>query len=169
MIPENHPLAIFGVTRYTIYAILLSMRYLGIDFGSKRVGLALSDESATLAFPHSVLKNDKALIFEIGRIMKEQKVTGVVIGESKDFSGKNNSIAKSAEDFKNALEKLTGIETIYEPEFLTSVQAGRRQSRRPEESRGSGLRAQQRKGNEMLDASAAAIILQSYLDRKHTL
>lgn len=141
------------------------MRYLGIDFGSKRVGLALSDESGTLAFPHSVVKNDKTLLSEIGRIVNEQKVKLIILGESKDFNGVDNPIAEKAEDFRKALEAVTRKKVEYEPEFLTSVQAGRKQSRRPHGSRGSGLRADRRRANEMLDASAATIILQSYLDR----
>lgn len=142
------------------------MRYLGIDFGSKRVGLALSDESCTLAFPYNVLPNDKELLSAVAEIVKEQKVKLMVMGESKDFAGKDNSIAKDAEEFRKALEKLTHKKVAYEPEFLTSVQAGRRQGRRQEGSRGTGERAEQRRENKMLDASAAAIILQSYLDRR---
>lgn len=141
------------------------MRYLGIDFGAKRVGLALSDESGTLAFPYSVLKNDKTLLAEVERIVKEQKVRLVVMGESKDFTGAGNPIAKQADEFKKAIENATHKKVEYEPEFLTSVQAARRHARRPEGSRGTGQRAEQRRENEMLDASAAAIILQSYLDR----
>ena len=82
------------------------MRYLGIDFGSKRVGLALSDESGTLAFPYSVLLNDKTLLAEMERIVKEQKVKLMIMGESKDFNGKDNPIAGKAEEFKKALEKV---------------------------------------------------------------
>lgn len=142
------------------------MRYMGIDFGSKRVGLALSDESGTLAFPHSVLVNDKQLLSRVQGIVQEQKVEIIVLGESKDFSGTDNPIAEHAENFKKALETLTRRKVVYEPEFLTSAQAGRRQARRPHGSRGSGLRAKHQRTNEMLDASAAAIILQSFLDRK---
>lgn len=141
------------------------MRYLGIDFGSKRVGLALSDEEGRLAFPYSVLKNDTTLLSEVGRTVQEQKVGLIILGESKDFNGKDNPIAKQAAEFKKALEKATHKKIEYEPEFLTSVQAGRRYARRPEVSRGSGARAESRRENDMLDASAAAIILQSYLDR----
>ncbi len=141
------------------------MRYLGIDFGSKRVGLALSDESGALAFPYEVLQNDKGLLAEVARIMTEQKVKLVVMGESKDFGGKDNAIAKPAEAFKKALEALTHKKVEYEQEFMTSVQAGRNYARRPEESRGTGVRAEKRRSHAMLDASAAAIILQSYLDR----
>lgn len=141
------------------------MRYIGIDFGAKRIGIALSDESGTLAFPHSVLINNRTLFSKVGEIIEEKKVEVVVIGESKDFSGKDNPIAEKAEAFKRALEKLTLKKVIYEPEFLTSAQAGRKQARRPRGSRGTRLRAERRRANEMLDASAAAIILQSYLDR----
>ncbi len=141
------------------------MRYLGIDFGTKRVGLALSDESGTLAFPHSVVGNDKTLLSEVGKVIKEHKIELVVIGESKDFKGKDNPVAKKAAEFKKALEETARITVAYEPEFMTSVQAGRKHERRARGSRGTGLRAEQRKTNEMLDASAAAIILQSYLDR----
>lgn len=142
------------------------MRHMGIDFGAKRVGIALSDESGTLAFPHSVLINDKQLLSRVMGIVQEQKVETIVLGESKDFSGKDNPIAEHAENFKNTLETVTRRKVIYEPEFLTSIQAGQKHSRRPDGSRGSGLRARSRKANDMLDASAAAIILQSFLDHK---
>ena len=111
------------------------MRYLGIDFGSKRVGLALSDESCTLAFPYSVLPNDRMLLMEVERIVKEQKVKLIVMGESKDFSGKDNLIAQDAEEFRRTLMKTTRKRIEYEPEFLTSVQAARRPSRRQGASR----------------------------------
>ncbi len=142
----------------------LLMRYLGIDFGSKRVGVALSDESGTLAFPHRVFLNDVTLLSEIETIVKEQKVKLVVMGESKDFKGKANPIAKKAEEFRKILEKHTHKKVVYELEFLTSIQATRKHSRRSDGSRGTGQRARDRKPNDMLDASAAAIILQSYLD-----
>ncbi|HBV01252.1 MAG TPA: Holliday junction resolvase RuvX [Candidatus Taylorbacteria bacterium] len=166
ILSKNRPPAIFFryTFRYIRYTTL--MRYLGIDFGSKRVGLALSDESGTLAFPHSVLINDKQLLSKIEGIVQEQKVEIIVLGESKDFKGEGNPIATQANEFKKALETLTQKQVAYEPEFLTSVQAGQKHSRRPDGIRGSGLRARHRKTNTMLDASAAAIILQSFFDHK---
>ena len=142
------------------------MRYLGIDYGAKRIGVAISDEDGKMAFPHKVLSNDKKLLEAVQEICKEQKVRTIIMGESKDFDGRPNPIAKKIEEFKQTLEKLTRKRVEYEPEFLTSVQAARRQFRRPESSRGSGLRAERRRADDMLDASAAAIILQSYLDGK---
>jgi RNase H-fold protein (predicted Holliday junction resolvase) len=70
------------------------------------------------------------------------------MGESKDLKGNDNDIAEEIRSFKKKLETKLDMEVIYEPEFYTSLQASRLQ--------GEGA---------MLDASAAAIILQSYLDK----
>lgn len=125
------------------------MRYLGIDYGVKRVGVALSDEDGRIAFPHAVLKNDANLLKEVMRIAADKKVNVVVIGESKDFGGKENRIARSAARFKNELETTLGKKVEYEPEFWSSMQAERWQGK-----------------TDKLDASAAAIILQSFLDKQ---
>ncbi len=124
------------------------MRFLGIDFGLKRVGIALSDESGTLAFPHSVLPNNQNLVAEVVQIAKEQKVKAIVLGESKDLSGKANPLQKDIEAFKKAVMKETKKPVHFELEFWSSFQAARYQGK-----------------TDKLDASAAAIILQSYLDR----
>lgn len=126
------------------------MRYLGIDYGKKRVGLALSDESGRLAFPHSVLPNDKELISTVAEIAREQKVKAVVVGESKDLSGKANPLMKDIDAFIVSLKKAAKKPVILEPEFWTSFQAARWQGKTAK-----------------LDASAAAIILQSYLDKRN--
>ncbi|TSC84501.1 MAG: putative holliday junction resolvase [Parcubacteria group bacterium Gr01-1014_17] len=127
------------------------MRYLGIDYGAKRVGMALSDEGGKVAFPHSVLKNDASLLKDVARIVEEQKVELVVIGESKDLEGKENRIARSAARFKKELEAALGKKVEYEPEFWSSMQAERWQGK-----------------TDKLDASAAAIILQSFLDKHNS-
>lgn len=124
------------------------MRYLGIDFGSKRVGVSLSDESLSFALPHSVLDNDKNLIEKVKKIISESGVGKIVIGESLDFKGNPNKIMEKIEEFKNNLGEQTQIEIIFEPEFMTSSQAKLLQGE-----------------NKMHDASAASIILQSYLDK----
>jgi len=125
------------------------MRFLGIDYGSKRVGTAISDETGTLAFPHSVIPNNKELIPALKKIITEEKVTEIVMGESRDYHGKENPIMEGIRACKEALEQETGLPVHLEPEFLTSAQAAYFQGK-----------------HDKLDASAAAIILQSYLDRK---
>lgn len=126
----------------------MNTKYLGVDFGSKRVGLAVSDETGKLAFPLSVISNDKNLIENVASIIKEKNINTVVLGESKNYAGENNAIMGDIEKFKRNLEEKTKLKIIFEPEFLSSAQAERLQGK-----------------NKMHDASAAAIILQSYLDR----
>src|SRR3989344_3242712 len=125
------------------------MKYLGIDYGIKRVGLAVSDSEGKMAFPLDVLSNDKRLIARIKQACSSEKIQSIVIGESQDFKGKDNPIMKDAKDFLKALKKSINLPTHWEPEFLTSAEAERLQGR-----------------HGMLDASAAALILKSYLDKK---
>ena len=122
------------------------MRLLGIDYGSKRVGIALSDEAGEFAMPFIVLKNSRNLAKEICDIAKENKVETIILGESKDYKGKENAIHGESLNLKKDLEEMS-FKVIFEPEFMTSIQAERFQGK-----------------NDMLDASAAALILQSFLD-----
>ncbi|MEK7635116.1 MAG: Holliday junction resolvase RuvX [Patescibacteria group bacterium] len=124
------------------------MKYLGIDFGSKRVGVAVSDDDGKMAFPYSVISNSEKLLKEIKEIIKKEKIEQIIIGESKNFQGEPNKIQASVEDFKKKLEEKLNIKVWFEPEFMTSSQAEHVQGK-----------------TEMHDASAAAIILQSFLDK----
>ena len=132
-----------------------AMKYLGIDYGQKRIGVAVSDESAVLAFPlGTVDAGDKAL-GEVLDIAKENGVTIAIIGESLDFKFKKNPIMKEIEKFAEALQA-NQLAVVFEPEFMTSAQA---------ERQGKDKRGESLEGAQHRDASAAALILQSYLDR----
>ncbi len=123
------------------------MRYLGIDYGSKRIGLALSDESAFFAFPKGVIESSRNAANEIKAICRKEGISEAVVGESRNFKGQENLIMTDTKRFVSELEAL-GLTVIYEPEIFSTVQA------------------QQIQGDSKdLDASAAAVILQSYLDR----
>jgi putative holliday junction resolvase len=124
------------------------MKYLGIDFGSKRIGLAVSDENGMMAFPHAVILNSKNTLEEIEEIIKKEKIDEIVIGESNNFTGEPNKIMANIKIFAKGLEEKYKIKIHFESEFMTSQQAELIQGK-----------------NKMLDASAAAIILQSFLDR----
>ncbi|MDP2593469.1 MAG: Holliday junction resolvase RuvX [bacterium] len=124
------------------------MRIMGIDFGSKRVGIAISDEDEKIAFPTVVLPNDKNLLNEVHKICEANKVGEVVFGESNDLDGKPNPIMKKIEDFKKKAAEKIKVPFKMEPEFFTSVEAERIQGK-----------------TEMQDASAAALILQNHLDK----
>ncbi|HWH07031.1 MAG TPA: Holliday junction resolvase RuvX [Candidatus Paceibacterota bacterium] len=127
------------------------MRYLGIDYGTKRVGLALSDEAGVMGFPHAVLPNDARLLEDVAALIERERVAGIVMGESRNFSGEENPVAKEARTFAEALTERTGIAVILEPEMLTTQEA-----RRDFE----GIRT-----HGVVDSSAAALILTSYLSR----
>jgi len=123
------------------------MRILGIDYGTKRVGIAVSDEARKFALPVSVIQNTELLVQEIKKIAEQYETTEIVMGESRNFKQEPNTILEDSIKLKEKLEKC-GFLVHFEPEFMTSVQAERFQGK-----------------NVMHDASAAAIILQSYLDR----
>jgi len=124
------------------------MRYLGIDYGTKRVGIALSDEDGRIAFPKSVLPSDSRLLDEIRALCSENDISAIVLGESKDYHGEYNEVMKPAFELKERLERELDLPVLLEPEFMTSAAAERATP------------------GDMLDASAAALILQSFLDRK---
>lgn len=117
-----------------------------IDYGSKRVGIASTDETGNFALPRAVWPNDETLIDKILKLKDEEGVEKIVIGESKNLDGGANPIQSKIEKFKNELEK-RGVETILHTEVFTTVEARRVQGE-----------------TEMTDASAAALILKSFLD-----
>ena len=135
------------------------MRHLGIDYGTKKIGLALSDEAGTMGFPHAVIPAVDADTYVLELIRKEG-VEKVVIGESTNFAGEKNPVAKEAKAFGDYLEQHSGVSVVYEPEMLTTQEA-RRQHDSSEKTRTP-------KSHAPVDASAAALILTSYLSRHDT-
>lgn len=130
------------------------MKLLGIDFGRKRVGIAVSDEGQKIAFPKAVYPNDKKLIEQIEDFCKGNSVSGIVLGESKNFKGEDNPVMEDILKFKEKIEMAISLPVFMEPEFMSSSEA--------EKMRAEG------DNKEMLDASAAAVILQSYLNKTKT-
>jgi putative holliday junction resolvase len=123
------------------------MRLIGIDYGEKRVGIASTDESGEFALPRAVLSNDESLFSEIEKIAEKENVRTIILGESKKLDGGDNLITGDIEKFKNELEARR-FEVIMHTEVFTSLEAERIQGK-----------------GEMIDASAAAIILKSYIDK----
>jgi len=125
------------------------MRYLGIDYGSKRIGVAISDEDGKIAFPEAVVPNDKNAVDAISFLIIGKGVEKVIVGQSNNFLGQPNKIQEEIDHFAKKLKaKEIELDVIFEPEFLTSSQAMAITGK-----------------NESIDASAAAIILQSFLDK----
>ena len=129
---------------------LKGMKYLGIDYGTKRVGVAMSDEHARLAFPRMVMGNTKTFVDEIVAFIEKEHVEGIVLGESHDRNNIPNPIMKKIRVFADQLRARTSLPIFFVSEAYTSQEAKHIQGE-----------------NAMHDASAAAIILQSFLDREH--
>lgn len=134
------------------------MRYLGIDYGSVRTGIALSDEAGTMGFPHAIARTSPRLADELRELIKERGVGAVVIGESRTLAGGENPIAKGARALGDALSARAGVPVFYESEVFTSIEA-RRLPHKEEKSRAPRRR-------KAVDASAAALILTSFLARQ---
>jgi putative holliday junction resolvase len=140
------------------------MAYLGIDYGTKRIGVAVSSEDDSLAFPLKIVATGKEAVKEIIDIARERGVHKIVMGESLDFNGKPNTVMKAIEAFATEL-KVEGFEIVLEPEFLTSAAASRIDAINAPTSRLRRTAEMKEATQKHLDASAAALILQTYLDR----
>ncbi len=148
------------------------MRILGIDYGEKKIGIAISDERAKFAFPHGVIDNTSAnLVLNVIKIICDKNNVGkIIIGQSLDFKMEPNPIMKRVEKFKSFLEERLKIPIEYENEILTTKQAERRMAKaRPppatiKYSVSNSWR--KKKQREKTHTSAAALILQSYLDKQ---
>lgn len=129
------------------------MRYLGVDYGHKKVGLAISDEMGSFAFPYQVMPNKSidSLTAEIKKICLAEGVGEIVLGESLDLSGEANPIQKDILIFKKSLEENLDLPVSLEREFFTTWEA----KRIIDESQ----------TDKQTDARAAALILKSYLDK----
>ena len=125
------------------------MKYLGIDYGEKRVGLAVSDNDGKVAFPKLVLENNSDLFNKTSSFCVENKIEAIVVGESKNYKGEDNKISPQIISFKRELLKIIKLPIFLEPEFMSSMQV--------EKTFGK---------TDMLDASAASIILQTFLDKE---
>jgi putative Holliday junction resolvase len=128
------------------------MKYVGIDFGSKKVGFAQSDEEGKIAFPLMISPNDAQLLKDTVELIREVKVATVVIGESVDQKGKPNAIAKEARGFAAKLEKACDVKIVFEKEWFSTTEARKQPGK---------------EGDHNVDDSSAAIVLQRYLDKEN--
>ena len=135
------------------------MRILGIDPGSVRIGLALSDPTGLIAQPLTVLTRRSAAedMAALRRLMGEHDVDRVVIGLPRLMDGRLDAAAAAAQEFGNALARATGRPVEYWDERLTTVAAERYLVAQ-------GKRRRQRRAD--VDRMAAALLLQSYLDHR---
>lgn len=135
-------------------------KLMGIDYGGKKTGIALSDDSGAVAFPKEIVKNNKELINYIADLALKENISRIVIGQSVNYQGRDNPIMERIHQFKKALEKKISVPIDFEGEFLTSVEA----QRQPQKA--NLPRSRKPKVHKYVDASAAALILQTFLDKR---
>lgn len=133
-------------------------RYLGIDNGEKRVGLALSDPLKIIATPFRTLlvHNTNQVIRELDKIIDEQDVELIVVGNPLGMKGQQTAQTKRVMEFTDKLSDI-GYKVMLEDERLSSVSAKRVMI---EQEIKTGY------NKELIDQTAAAIILQQFLDKQ---
>ena len=133
------------------------MRILGIDYGDARIGLAICDESETLASPIGtyVSKTMRKDIDHLARLAQERGAEKIVLGLPLNMDGSEGPRADKTKTFGTVLRRVSGIEVVYEDERLTTVEA-------EEKLIACGMRREKRQ--KVIDTVSAQIILQSYLD-----
>jgi putative Holliday junction resolvase len=136
------------------------MRALGIDFGERRIGLALSDPTGTLASPLPTLKRragKRPPLAAIEAIAQENEVGILVLGLPLTLKGEDSDWTRTVREIGDALARRTGLPVHFVDERLTSVRAERA-------VRSIGLPKGKREQKDRVDAAAAVLILQGWLD-----
>lgn len=135
-------------------------RILGVDYGERRVGLAISDPGAIIAGPLSVLTRragKRPPVQAIADLVQEHDVEHIVIGLPLTLAGDDSDWTLEVRAFGDKLAQRAGVGVSFADERLTSVMAERA-------VRSLGLKKHEREQKERIDAAAAVIILQAFLD-----
>ena len=134
------------------------MKYLAIDYGTKRTGLAICDAAETIASPLTVIHGRRDLPKKIADIAEKEDIEAVVLGLPLNMDGSRGAQAKLILEFAGQLKKYLDIPIHFQDERLSSFGAERKLAP-------AGLT--RAKAKKRLDAVAAAEILQAFLDNKH--
>lgn len=136
------------------------MRILGLDFGSKTVGVAVSDELLITAQGAEIVRRKspsklRQTLARIEELIEQYGVEKIVLGYPKNMNNTEGERCEKTKEFKELLERRTGLEVVLWDERLTTVAADRSMME-------TGIRRENRK--EYVDEIAAIFILQGYLD-----
>ncbi|HUG40597.1 MAG TPA: Holliday junction resolvase RuvX [Longimicrobiales bacterium] len=137
-------------------------RILAVDYGERRIGLALSDPLAMIATPLPTLvrrRGKRPPVAAVARVAAEHGAVAIVLGLPLDLSGEETDWTREVRAFGDGLADRTGLPVAYQDERMTSARAERA-------VRSLGLPKTRREEKERVDAAAAVLILQAYLDAK---
>lgn len=134
------------------------MRYLGLDYGSKTLGVSISDETGTIASTLKTIRynEDNDLLIELEKIIKEFNIKEVVLGLPLNLDGTNSVRGTETYSFKTKIEKILKVKVYLQDERLSTIEAEKLLI-------GSHIRRNNRK--KVIDSMAATIILQTFLDK----
>lgn len=137
-------------------------RILGIDYGERRIGIAISDPTATIAQPLTVIRRragKRPPVRAIADLVALHAAEHVVVGLPLTLAGDESDWTREVRDFGSKLAQRAAVGVTFADERMSSVAAERA-------VRSLGLKRTQREQKERVDAAAAILILQSYLDRR---
>jgi len=138
-------------------------RILGIDYGSVRIGLSLSDPLGLIAQPIEAFRNDASLFTNLGQVSARENVTLIVVGMPFNLKGQKAKKAEEVQKFIERLREELGIETLTWDERFTTTIANQTML-----AMGTKKKERQKKDGR-IDSMAAAVMLQGYLDStKHS-
>ena len=142
-------------------------KYLAVDYGDKRIGIAVSDENKKYSFSREHLQNDRNLFSNLLDLIKEENIIKIIIGYPLNFKSEKTIQTIKTEEFRNNLEKFlekysVKAELIYFDERFTSRLAAAGISN-------SGLNRKKRQEKGRVDSISAQIILQDYIDKTNNL
>lgn len=132
-------------------------RVMALDFGMKRIGIALSDSLKLFAYPHTTLPNDDKFYESLKSIINEKMISEIILGIPTEIKASKTSVVKDIEKFKTELEKKFSLKVILWDESYTSSIAQQKILE-------SVNKKQKRQNKGLLDMYSAAVILQEYLD-----
>lgn len=140
----------------------MTVRALGLDLGSKRIGVAVSDRSGTIASPLTVIERGRSRRHDherIAALVREEEAECVVVGMPRSLSGGDGPAARAARAEAAALASVVGVPVETYDERFTTVTANRALAE-------GGVRGAARRG--VVDKVAAAVILQSWLEARRS-
>lgn len=140
----------------------METKYLGIDFGLKRIGISVSDSSKKYAFQRNHIDNDSRMMDMLLKLIREENVTKIIIGYPLRFNSEKTHSTEEVEKFREKLNTVLlknsiEAELIYFDERLTSSLASYNLAN-------SGLSKKKRQNKGLIDSISAQIILQDYID-----
>ena len=132
---------------------------MGIDYGEKRIGIALSDPLFTFAYPFTTLENDSTFLTNLSKIIVEKKITKIILGLPSDRFKSSKEVAQKVIKLKAEIEKMNKIDVVLLDEDYSSAIA-------KEKVVESVTKKSKRRKKDLLDRHSAAVILQEFLDSK---